>query len=186
MVRGDSNVVVKLHIYKELTKKLKFTVEVKIMRAKKIIFSVVCIAMLLCTMSLTVANAMNKDDTVNSVDLTTSSYGDYSDYYDWNGLYVSAIGISGVPVSYTRVDNRGDQGTFFVEVETNRYRGSKLEDSDGENLAIAKGEGAFGGVRQERSSGSGELYNYMHIAYLHAGSVPYSPIMKSYKYQISL
>lgn len=61
------------------------------MRAKKIIFSVVCIAMLLCTMSLTVANAMNKDDTVSP--MGTSTYGPRPQ--SWNNYTMVAFGQDG-------------------------------------------------------------------------------------------
>ena len=105
MVRGDSNVVVKLHIYKELTKELKFTVEVKIMRAKKIIFSVVCIAMLLCTMSLTVVNAMNKDDTVSPMSIMT--YGPETKF--WDSYVLVAFGQDGY--DHTRVINNSKAKT---------------------------------------------------------------------------
>ena len=102
------------------------------MRAKKIIFSVVCIAMLLCTMSLTVANAMNKDDTVSPMSIMT--YGPETKY--WGSYVLVAFGQGGY--DHTRVINNS-KDTTKITAEVSRWNDKKTvlyqEDIDQKNVA---------------------------------------------------
>lgn len=144
----------------------------KFMKLKKILFSVFCAAILLCTGVVCLASA--SDGTVSTMGTSTYNDGDVT----YNTVRLRAFGNSSVPASITQITNPSTTKTdYYGEVDVSRYNPAtkKYEDTDGDNAIVYSGKVLTGQVGQIRSG----IYRYEHSAILHIGTVSVSPIAAS-------
>lgn len=141
------------------------------MKLKKILFSVFCAAILLCTGVVCLASADNGG-------ISTCSVSDY-DYDDsYNGVSLRIRGYSAAPASLSQVVNKSTYETnHFAEVDVSRYntRSAQYEDTDGDNAVVKYGKTLTGSIGQDRYN----TYRYEHSIVLHIGDVLVSPIVKN-------
>ena len=149
------------------------------MKLKKILFSVFCAAILLCTGVVCLASA--SDGTVST--MGTSTYNDGDVIY--NTVRLRAYGYSSAPASITQIVNPSTTGKdYFGEVDVSRYNltTKRYEDEDGDNTIVNSGDTLTGDIAQIRNG----INRYEHYAVLHIGTVSVSPIVKtlerSYKF----
>lgn len=142
------------------------------MKLKKILFSVFCAAILLCTGVVCLASA--SDGTVST--MGTSTYNDGDVIY--NTVRLRAYGYSSAPASITQIVNPSTTGKdYFGEVDVSRRNTTtgKYEDTDGDNTIVYSGKVLTGQIGQVRD----KVYLYEHSAVLHIGTVAVSPIVKT-------
>ncbi len=138
------------------------------MKLKKIIFSVFCAAILLCTGVVCLASA-------NNGGVSTCGTKDYSESASYNGVSLRVRGVSGAPASLSQIINPySTKKTYFGEVDVARSGGGVIVE-DGDNKAIASGETVTGSVGQMRD----RKCLYEHYVALHAGTTASTPIVKS-------
>ena len=139
------------------------------MKLKKIIFSVFCAAIMLCTGVVCLASA-------NNGGVSTCATKNYSEYESYNGVSLSVRGVSAAPASLSQIVNPSStKKTYFGEVYVARSgNGAVVE--DGDNKAIASGKTVTGSVEQKRD---GRKYLYEHYVALHASTTASTPIVKS-------
>ncbi len=141
------------------------------MKLKKIIFSVFCAAILLCTGVVCLASA-------NNGGISTCATKDYNESVSYNGVSLRAQGFSGAPASITQIVNPySTKKSYFGEVDVSRYNltTKRYEDTDGVNTIVNSGDTITGDIAQIRNG----INRYEHYAVLHIGTVSVSPIVKT-------
>ena len=138
------------------------------MKLKKILFSVFCAAILLCTGVVCLASADNGG-------ISTYSTSDYSEDASYNGVSLRIRGYSSVPASISQIVNPSTtKTTYYGQVDVARSGGGVVVE-DGDNKAIASGKTVTGSVGQIRD----KKCLYEHYVALHAGTTASTPIVKS-------
>lgn len=141
------------------------------MKLKKILFSVFCAAILLCTGVVCLASADNGG-------ISTYGTSDLGDSVTYKGVTLRAQGFSGAPASITQINNQStSKSDYFGEVDVSRRNTTtgKYEDTDGDNTIVYSGKVLTGQIGQVRD----KVYLYEHSAVLHIGTVAVSPIVKT-------
>ena len=140
----------------------------KFMKLKKILFSLFCVAILLCTGVVCLASADNGG-------ISTYSTSDYSEDASYNGVSLRIRGYSSVPASISQIVNPSStNNTYFGEVAVIRSWASEIYDEDGDNKAVASGKVLTASIGQNRDG----HYFYEHDVILHAGYKASTPIVK--------
>ena len=138
------------------------------MKLKKVIFSVFCAAILLCTGVVCLASA-------NNGGISTCSVSNYDKDASYNGVSLRIRGVSAAPASLSQIVNPSStKKTYFGEVEVVRSgNGTTVE--DGDNKKVASGKTLTASVGQDRYN----VCKYKHTVILHAGETASTPIVKS-------
>ncbi|MCD8327728.1 MAG: hypothetical protein LUC25_01375 [Ruminococcus sp.] len=145
------------------------------MKLKKILFSIICAALLVGSTIACFASASTGTDA--SIQSTKS----YTYTATYNGATLKAMGQPGSPASISQIYVAStDDNEYYGEVYISRaIRGKVIEDTD--TGVVSFGNGLAASVAQD-SSNTG---TYVHQIYLHAGSPVSSPIIKTIDKTIS-
>lgn len=138
------------------------------MKIKKIVFSIFCAVILLCTGVVCLASA-------NNGGISTCGTKNYNADASYNGVSLRIRGVSAAPASLSQIINPySTKKTYYGEVDVARSGGGVVVE-DGNNKAIKSGETVTGSVGQIRD----KKYLYEHYVALHAGDKSSTPIVKS-------
>ena len=162
-VRTEEYVNLKIYGRESDRKKVEF------MKLKKILFTVFCSAILLCTGVVCLASA--DDDGISAY--STSTYNDGDVVY--KDVRLRAFGYSQVPASISQIVNPSStKKTYFGETAVIRSWSSTIYDEDINNKAVTSGKVLTASIAQNRDG----HYFYEHDVILHAGETASTPIVK--------